>query len=443
MTITETTPTYYSLYKGICVNNVDPEGRSRITAVVPAVFGDGTTQTSWALPCTPTESPPLPKPGQGVWIGFEGGDVEHPYWAGVWSPVPIPPPPVTSVFGRTGALGAQAGDYTVGQVTGAAPISSIPVPASSVTGPDAFGSLAVVGTSAFYARQDHDHGLPNAPTVPSPATTVTGPDAFGALAAVGVSALYARQDHDHGLPASPTVPSPSGSVSGPLIYGVSATSGTGTAYSLGNHNHGLFQPLVILGHQGAPISTDGTFYEGQTAVDTANAGYTCTAGGTPGTWVSTFSLGLPNGTMTANSGATTPGSGWAAIGVMSSAHLGGGVTFHNSSPYGLVVPVAGQYHIDAIVCLLSTSSAHSIFDVGWGVNGSLRYGYDDDFASVLLGGGQYATNQAHDMATLAAGDRVELWCRLDNGSPENCQTSQLSQLLGLSRPATALISPHS
>ena len=33
-----------------------------------------------------------------------------------------------------------------------------------------------------------------------PATTVTGPDAYGAPAAVGVSTRYARGDHDHGLP---------------------------------------------------------------------------------------------------------------------------------------------------------------------------------------------------------------------------------------------------
>jgi hypothetical protein len=37
----------------------------------------------------------------------------------------------------------------------------------------------------------------------SPATTVTGPDAFGASAVVGTDTKYARSDHDHGLPASP------------------------------------------------------------------------------------------------------------------------------------------------------------------------------------------------------------------------------------------------
>lgn len=36
-----------------------------------------------------------------------------------------------------------------------------------------------------------------------PATTVVGPDAFGSVAAVGASSSYARGDHDHGLPAAP------------------------------------------------------------------------------------------------------------------------------------------------------------------------------------------------------------------------------------------------
>lgn len=38
----------------------------------------------------------------------------------------------------------------------------------------------------------------------NPATTVVGPDAYGAAAVVGTSALYARGDHNHGLPAAPS-----------------------------------------------------------------------------------------------------------------------------------------------------------------------------------------------------------------------------------------------
>ena len=37
----------------------------------------------------------------------------------------------------------------------------------------------------------------------APATTVTGPDAYGASAVVGTGTTYARVDHNHGLPVAP------------------------------------------------------------------------------------------------------------------------------------------------------------------------------------------------------------------------------------------------
>ena len=42
-------------------------------------------------------------------------------------------------------------------------------------------------------------------TGPAPATTVTGPDSYGSPAVVGTGTTYARNDHDHGLPAAPAV----------------------------------------------------------------------------------------------------------------------------------------------------------------------------------------------------------------------------------------------
>ena len=110
-------------------------------------------------------------------------------------------------------------------------------PATTVTGPDAFGAAPVVGVSLLYARADHDHGLPANPA-PGVATTVTGPDAFGAAAAVGVSLLYARADHDHGLPANPA-PSPATTVTGPDAYGAAAVVGTSLLYARADHDHGL------------------------------------------------------------------------------------------------------------------------------------------------------------------------------------------------------------
>lgn len=81
-------------------------------------------------------------------------------------------------------------------------------PATTVTGPDAFGGATHVGVGTHFAREDHDHGLPAITATDisaAAATTVTGPDAFGDATHVGVSDNYAREDHDHGLPAIPTV----------------------------------------------------------------------------------------------------------------------------------------------------------------------------------------------------------------------------------------------
>jgi hypothetical protein len=87
---------FYGIYKGIVINNNDPEGFDRLTAIVPQVFGNATTVTGWAWPCLPPNmvvSPDsatptnlvTPKTGAGVWIMFEGGDTEYPVWCGVWA----------------------------------------------------------------------------------------------------------------------------------------------------------------------------------------------------------------------------------------------------------------------------------------------------------------------------------------------------------------------
>jgi hypothetical protein len=54
-------------------------------------------------------------------------------------------------------------------------------PATSVTGADAFGASPVVGVSVYYARQDHDHGLPAAPL----STYAGNPNTHVAATAIG------------------------------------------------------------------------------------------------------------------------------------------------------------------------------------------------------------------------------------------------------------------
>jgi uncharacterized protein involved in type VI secretion and phage assembly len=77
---------YYGKYRGT-VTDVEPPGRGRIKALVPAVLGDQTT--GWCDPCVPYAGSNvgiafLPKTGAGVWIEFEGGDVSYPIWSGCY-----------------------------------------------------------------------------------------------------------------------------------------------------------------------------------------------------------------------------------------------------------------------------------------------------------------------------------------------------------------------
>ena len=106
------------LYKALVTTNADPEGFNRVKAICPQVFGDDQTESDWAWPMvmpgwTSTSAIlkshrtvtlytgggtgissnqdvahvldfPSPNPGQGVWMAFEGGDIEYPIWLGVW-----------------------------------------------------------------------------------------------------------------------------------------------------------------------------------------------------------------------------------------------------------------------------------------------------------------------------------------------------------------------
>ena len=76
---------YYGKYRGTVFNNIDPEQRGRIQAVVPDV--QGLVPTTWAMPCVPIAGKQeglymVPQIGAGVWIEFEQGDAEYPIWVG-------------------------------------------------------------------------------------------------------------------------------------------------------------------------------------------------------------------------------------------------------------------------------------------------------------------------------------------------------------------------
>ena len=97
---------FYGKYRGTVINNIDPEQRGRIQAIVPAV--SNVVPTSYAMPCVPIAGKQegifvVPQIGAAVWIESEGGDPDKPVWVGgFWgiaaevpalalAPPPIPP----------------------------------------------------------------------------------------------------------------------------------------------------------------------------------------------------------------------------------------------------------------------------------------------------------------------------------------------------------------
>ena len=86
----------YGKYRGMVLNNIDPEQRGRLLVQLPDVLGLGTS--SWALPCVPLAGPQMgayfvPLIGSGVWVEFEGGDPDYPIWTGCFwgSAAEVPP----------------------------------------------------------------------------------------------------------------------------------------------------------------------------------------------------------------------------------------------------------------------------------------------------------------------------------------------------------------
>lgn len=70
------------IYRGVVIDNNDPESLRRILVKIPAVLG---SRDVWSLPCTPLGASELPAIDQGVWIMFEGGDPRKPVWMGTWT----------------------------------------------------------------------------------------------------------------------------------------------------------------------------------------------------------------------------------------------------------------------------------------------------------------------------------------------------------------------
>jgi hypothetical protein len=74
---------YHGIYRGICVNNLDPLAQGRMQVRVPGVFGS--EDASWAMPCRALGSPGAAPPsvGESVWVMFEAGEAQRPVVIGI------------------------------------------------------------------------------------------------------------------------------------------------------------------------------------------------------------------------------------------------------------------------------------------------------------------------------------------------------------------------
>ncbi len=79
---------YYGKYRAVVKNVNDPLEFGRIQVMCPKVLGE--YLSNWCMPCLPFLGEgegmiKIPKVGDGVWIEFEGGDLDKPIWVGGWS----------------------------------------------------------------------------------------------------------------------------------------------------------------------------------------------------------------------------------------------------------------------------------------------------------------------------------------------------------------------
>jgi phage baseplate assembly protein gpV len=85
--VTRAQEQYFGKYRGLVVDNQDPENRARLTLRVPSVMGSEAV-THWAEPCLPFGGLAdqglflVPEVGAQVWVEFEEGNVSKPIWTG-------------------------------------------------------------------------------------------------------------------------------------------------------------------------------------------------------------------------------------------------------------------------------------------------------------------------------------------------------------------------
>jgi hypothetical protein len=143
---------FYGKYRGLVVENIDPEQIGRVLVQVPDVLGE--IPSSWAMPCVPAAGiqsgcfivPPI---ASQVWVEFEQGDPDYPIWTGgFWGLVADVP-----IF-ATAPPAIPPGQNIVLQTTGQNMVMVSDAPPTPITGgivlKSVSGAMIVVNETGIY-----------------------------------------------------------------------------------------------------------------------------------------------------------------------------------------------------------------------------------------------------------------------------------------------------
>lgn len=144
---------YFGKYRGTVINNIDPELRGRILAMVPDVLG--IVPSSWCEACVPLSGPSgppmgayfVPPIGAGVWIEFEQGDPSFPIFAGCRYGFPADVPKIA-------LLGLPISPSIVLQTAGqnTLVISDLPGPTGGIMLKSLTGATLIVNDTGIYIQ---------------------------------------------------------------------------------------------------------------------------------------------------------------------------------------------------------------------------------------------------------------------------------------------------
>jgi uncharacterized protein involved in type VI secretion and phage assembly len=141
---------YYGKYRGMVLNNIDPEQRGRLLVQLPDVLGLLTS--SWAMPCMPIAGPQMgtyfvPLIGSGVWVEFEGGNPDYPIWTGgFWgSAAEVPALALTGIPASPNIVLQTTGQNTI-------VVSDLPGPTGGIMLKSATGASIIVNDTGIYIQ---------------------------------------------------------------------------------------------------------------------------------------------------------------------------------------------------------------------------------------------------------------------------------------------------